>query len=340
MAPPWLLALPWLGDYEHAPTDADVEELAAYFAENPAQVGASTEQGQLPLHMVCAQRGGRAVAMAMWLLKGYPVAAQQSTTGGWLALHVVLEAHRDENAWTMVVELLLACPEGCQAAHATNDYKMPLHFAAKHQRGQRGVDVVLVLLQQHPDGAQQKDENGWLPLHTAIRYQTGEHGFAIVSALLAAYPAGAHETTFGNWLPLHLAARHQQGEHGMLVMTALLAAHPLATEHFTCHGWSPLHYAASSDKGEHGVKMVKLLLEVCPRIAQNRNTCGNLPLHYGAGWQKGEHGMAMVMALLEACPQSAWCKGEAGWLPSDFAQGNSLLPAACLDLLKETTERR
>ena len=82
------------------------------------------------------------------------------------------------------------------------------------------LEVVLELLNAHPDGAAVAKDFGELPLHCALLRRASAE---VVAALLAAHPEGAAVADNCGALPLHYAG---WGKASPEVMAALLLAHP------------------------------------------------------------------------------------------------------------------
>lgn len=84
--------------------------------------------------------------------------------------------------------------------------------------------------ERHPHQLRAADEEGNLPLHTAARNQKGEHALAIITSLLTGYAHGARQTNEDGRLPLHYAAMWQTGHYGAAIVAALVAAYPVGAQ--------------------------------------------------------------------------------------------------------------
>lgn len=101
------------------------------------------------------------------------------------SLRRAVRLNQGNDAGAIVAELLTAYP----LAARRQSGMLPLHFAAKFQKGANAAAIVVALLRENNKAARQKDEDGWLPLHYAAQYQagSGEHAIAVVTALLTAW---------------------------------------------------------------------------------------------------------------------------------------------------------
>lgn len=212
---------------------------------------------------------------------------------GWLPLHIAARTQRGEHSVAVVTTLLAGYSFGAKAAGYNG--RLPLHCAAEGQKGAHGVAVVAALLTAFPPGAKTKDSNGALPLHRAAISQKGEHAADIVHALLMAYPEGAAEEEKG-FLPLHLAVRHES--QSASVVSALLAAFPQAVRERTNGEWLPLHFAAAKQRGEHGVGVVLALLKANPLAVGEKDKEGYLPLHVATEHQVSFFFFSLAFLLL------------------------------------------
>lgn len=117
-----------------------------------------------------------------------------------------------------------------QLAVADSHGRLPLHCAARYQRGEHALDVVTFLFTMYQQSAQQGSKDGSLPLHYAAQYQKGEHAMAIVIALVAAYPQGAQQKDARQHLPVDLAQRNSNLPESCVAILREAAE----------HAWTPL----------------------------------------------------------------------------------------------------
>lgn len=116
-----------------------------------------------------------------------------------------------------------------------------LHF--DHTSTPANVSALLEFFSDRPWQLKVANWGGELPLHSAARCQRGKHAVAIVKLLLKTYGAGVMERDGDHGrLPLHLAALNQKGEPGASIVTLLLTAYPAGAMQKDNHGKLPADY--------------------------------------------------------------------------------------------------
>lgn len=183
--------------------------------------------------------------------------------------------------------------------HTTDHGWLPLHVAAKHQRGEHGVAFVAALLAAFRRAAKEATNDGSLPLHIAVRYQSGEHGVAVVTTLLEAYTGAAACKDMNGDLPLHLAVLNENSE-------VMAHAGGAAGENTGSVTYADSHTVTVADPSEREVCMVAVvaaLLAAYPHGAKEKNKKGCLPLHVAQRTLSSEH---PVLELLQAAAGDAW----------------------------------
>jgi ankyrin repeat protein len=133
--------------------------------------------------------------------------ATQATIEEWqkqngkLALHKAVEDDKWKRDATKVGLLIDA--ERDALTRTDVGFRLPVHLAA---RGHASVEVVALLLEFYPDGAEEKTWHGYLPVHLAARGQASEE---VVALLLECFPEGAKAMCKDGNLPIHLAAMYE-----------------------------------------------------------------------------------------------------------------------------------
>lgn len=241
--PPWVVALPWLWEYNQLTTRRQVAELIAYFRENPEQFAnnkkikrtdpESRHSDPLCMHnhrslpfwtlsplfyAAWRQRGEYGLAVVKALLEMYPAAADADTA------RVAAVFQRGRYGVLIVEALLKACPDV--------DVSVLLRAAIAHQQNEWAGTMVAMLLRAKPEAAREFakvltkaegeagygfgfgynfNHSGYLPLHIAADNQTGQHTAGVFQALLDVYPEAAQRRTTptgrGCHLPKELARK-------------------------------------------------------------------------------------------------------------------------------------
>jgi len=99
----------------------------------------------------------------------------------------------------LIIESIIeAYPKGMELKE-TGFMRLPIHLTC---RVGGSLEVLRILLQHYPQGAQEKDVLGRIPLHYAI--SNGAYP-DIIDELLRVYPDGVRCDDLKGWLPLHVA---------------------------------------------------------------------------------------------------------------------------------------
>ena len=118
--------------------------------------------------------------------------------------------------WETIMALLRENPEAARRADK-NTARLPLHVAI--MKG-ASLQLIVLLLQLHPEGAFHKDTNMMLPLHYAM---LNKSSVEVVKTLLEADKDSAKEFEKNGYLPLHFAAKSCLGYE---VFDLLIKAYP------------------------------------------------------------------------------------------------------------------
>ena len=284
-----------------AVVDGDTDQVKALlYAKENATV--RNRKGQLPLH-TAAWTGN--VEMVSLLLEAYPEGAQVPDEEGVLPLHyAVMEGRKEvtyaaENGHPEIVRLFL---------FFAGDVEVEIY-------SEINAEIVSLLLEAYPEGAQVMNEHGILPMHVAalngqseifcllleVYHTVDDDNAEFVSLLLKANESGK--------FPLHDAADEGHTEIVRFILDAYADGAKVLNE----NGNLPLHVAAM--KGN--VEIVSLLLEAYPEGAEVATEKGNLALHHAAS--KGN--VEIVSLLLKAYPEGAQVD-KYGILPMHYAALN------------------
>lgn len=321
-----------------APTSSILAVLNASPAAAGVEAGGGDGKQRLPLHLAAVHAAGSEVVEA--LLAADREAAGKADSEGAEPLHYAAGSC----AAAVVRPILQACPAAAQ--HRDAQGLLPLHHAA---RGGAALDVVELLLGEHPDAAglkdnrrefargdsdsgsaddEDKDELAGgerLALHWALR---GGAAPPVVDALLRAYPGAVAEPDQHGNLPLHCACQGQAPE-GSVAMV-LNAAAVRAGNHT---GELPLHLAAGCNAPPAVVRALLAAFGVAVRTPDNE---GRLPLHAAAG---GSASAAVLQQLLDAHEQAAGVEDNAGLLPLHLAVDGRASPEGAVELLLKYNPR-
>ena len=317
-----------------AAAEGDTETANALLKAFPEASRMPDSDGQLPIHVAATS------AAAGLLLAEFPGGAKHADAEGKLPLH---EAVRRGDDLELMRLLLGAFPDG--ASHAA-DGDLPLHCAAE-LRSNASAEIVRLLLERHPEAAEQPDRCGRLPLHLSLSESAPIGTF---EALLAAFPAAAstQEGASGNlplhieaatnaWpsaleallrvhpdgaacgskkgrLPLHclLEANESLGQRHAEALSALLAAFPGAADVAHPDGTAPLLQLLNKATEEETV--ADTLGLVSPEAARRPDADGKLLLHHAAAKDDGP-----VRCVLAAFPEAAAHADSSGRLPLHYA---------------------
>lgn len=197
-------------------------------------------------------------------------------------LHRIVQPTNYPPPLALVEKLVRLAPDSIQIRN--KDGNLPLHIACKSSRKDLPSDVVRLLLQAYPGGAQVKATHyAQLPLHLACR---GSVSHQLVSDLVQIYPRATYVKDKTGSLPLHLAMRV---DASIETINLLIEANPTSLKvipsqelrSYIARGnrqsflW--LHKAIYNG---FSINLVNLLVKFLPKELLKRDTDGMLPLHH------------------------------------------------------------
>lgn len=146
--------------------------------------------------------------------------------------------------------LLFGYPESIRKKE-TGSLRLPLHIAL---RARLPNDVILYIMNKHPEACAKQDSQGRLPLHYAI---SNYAPLSLIQSLINTCPASASAADFMGWTPLHVAAN--TGRSAAMV-ELMIEASPESVVAYTKKGNTPL-MAAQNGKGCDKSLIIALLTE-------------------------------------------------------------------------------
>eukprot|EP00873_Tetraselmis_striata_P038694 jgi/Tetstr1/458958/TSEL_004429.t1 len=252
---------------------------------------------------------GRSATIAGLLVQAYPGALRKQAAAGWLPLHSAVAMAVAEPCSYEVVRLLLdGHPEGAQTPDRQG--RLPLHWAVENQEA--SAEICLALLARHSHAAYQRDKRRSSPLHLAA---FGRCDYAVVAALLEAAPDMASSPNDTSGLPIHCYLMRESLQ--LDVIRAIVRAHPEALYEpgKDLSGALPLEVAIE----KHAARdVLDFLLEMSAgTVAKHMNADGQLPLHMAL--MRKSLAAVLVPPLLRHFPSAASVKDKHGALPLHYA---------------------
>ena len=197
---------------------------------------------------------------------------------------------------------------------------LPLHKACVLSPPESMISALLIA---YPEGAKEKDQDGWLPLHCACFYGASSK---VVDALLQANPKGSSEKDDEGRLALHYACLKGASK---AVVDVLLASFGKGTMIKDDEGRLPIHHACSKSAPEN---IIEALLKTSPKGAQSKDDQGRLALHHACRKNASER---VVRTLLRVYPRAAQIKDDQDKLALHYACHNAA-SANVISLLLQT----
>lgn len=257
--------------------------------------------------LATAHRRRRRLDHALHLIRTYPALAQLGWGDSYLVPLHEAAACPDEAAARQLIALLLQIyPQG--ADRIDNMGCTPIHAAATRA-------AVEMLLAAAPESAGKPDFGGGLALHSYVKLRLAP--LPVMQALLAARPQDVHHRTYGGYAPIHLLVLYHTGPAALPLLRALLQAAPDTVRCRVAHtGAYPLHLASYNHGADSEAVIVKLLLEAAPEVADlPSGDEGNLPLHQAACSADAAKALTVIRLLLQAAPQAIRVANKKGQWP-------------------------
>jgi ankyrin repeat protein len=218
--------------------------------------------------------------------------------------------------WKAAVARVQSHPEEAATWIATKGFHGSLRFLPIHKACvlQPPRNLIQQLLHAYPDGASDKDQDGWLPIHCACFYNADD---AIVELLLQQYPNGSHCKDDDGRLALHYACLKGASEG---TVDSLLQSNAKAALHKDNEGRLPIHHACSKGAPE---SVIDSLLKAAPKGAQSKDDQGRLALHHACRKTASER---VIRTLLKVYSRASSIKDDQEKLPLHYScqHGGSL----------------
>jgi ankyrin repeat protein len=186
-----------------------------------------------------------------------------------LSLHYAI-AH---GAPPKVVRLFLDHrPDLCRLKNGKDNNRIPLHVACGNKRKGISCDpnVLRMILEVHPDGAAESDEDGMLPLHCVCLEEASTEA---IQLLLQANPKAAGTVDEDGNLPMHWVFHRNCDIQSIELLWSEAAS---GLEKANKNGSLPIHRACLNDAP---ASVVQKLLDWNPAVASVADGDGNLPIH-------------------------------------------------------------
>jgi ankyrin repeat protein len=218
--------------------------------------------------------------------------------------------------WKAATARVHSHPDEAATWIATKGFHGNLRFLPIHKACvlQPPKNLIQQLLHAHPDGASDKDQDGWLPIHCACFYNADD---AIVELLLQHYPNGSHCKDDDGRLPLHYACLKGASDG---TVDCLLQSNAKAALHKDNEGRLPIHHACSKGAPE---SVIDSLLKAAPKGAQSKDDQGRLALHHACRKSASER---VIRTLLKVYSRASSIKDDQEKLPLHYCcqHGGSL----------------
>lgn len=180
-----------------------------------------------------------------------------------------------------------------------------LHWATRNKSMTKSV--LMTLLRANPNAPMVKDQTGYLPIHWAVCQD--EPSEIIVQTLLTAYPEGLLKPCVDGTLPLHWCVNRCKPK--VKIVKMLLDANKSSAGVSDKDGCTPLHKCVNREDPD--VEVAQMLIDACAEALEITDKEGHLPLHLAIDHDKPNVEVAKL--LLSANPASASIKDKHGHLP-------------------------
>ena len=202
----------------------------------PDSVRSVDNYGYTPLHRLCMNKQvDDAVAMQILnlLIDNHPAAARHASNHGILPIHV---ASSGEKSREFCQVLIVAAPDSVRSVDRSG--RTPLHYSCSRRDDAAAMQVLNLLINNHPAAVRHTDNYGNLPIHLASGWwRTPE----LLRVLVEAYPGSVSTPNDKGLLPLHEACF---GKGSLATVEYLYRQYPNAIDHAAIHP-IPGHRAVS-----------------------------------------------------------------------------------------------
>jgi hypothetical protein len=167
-----------------------------------------------------------------------------------------------------------------------------LHWATRNKSMTKSV--LMTLLRANPNAPMVKDHTGYLPIHWAVCQD--EPSEIIVQTLLTAYPEGLLKACADGTLPLHWCVNRRRPK--VKIVKMLLDKNRGSAGVADKDGCTPLHKCVNRDDPD--AEVVQMLIDACAEALEINDKEGHLPLHLAIDHDKPN--VEVVKLLLSANP--------------------------------------
>eukprot|EP00956_Cyclotella_meneghiniana_P044066 scaffold300355_cov79-Cyclotella_meneghiniana.AAC.2 len=229
--------------------------------------------GRLPIHDACFFARLNTVKS---LFEIYPDSIYISDHNGENPLHMLINSERinGDNEHELVVLVALMLKDEEDVASTIDSYgDLPLHLACYEKRG---LTLMKLLFDAHPDGIFFQDNDGYTPLDIARSSSDQSDVVNFFDDQLDIVHQAQEDKVPDSkgQIPIH---RVLQSENALLGTIKLMtAAHPASVTVADNQGCIPLHYASRSGD----LNIVKYFVEEAHTSLTTLDSGGNLPLHH------------------------------------------------------------